>query len=284
MARTLRRPRYYGIRYYLRSLRRFLTRWSGPLAPIIQLPGLVLPWLMPLEIGFRYGASALALVGFGTALIWRSLTAKYVTELDIIAAGHDGESRVAATLAQLPKEWIILNDLALRIEGPIFQMDHLIISPSALWVLETKTQRGEITRAHEKGAWLVRRRGHTRAIVNPVEQNKSQVSACERLLHNLFSGLPCKGAVVVEGNGKFKLNWPILAPEELNNWLIRENNRLPVRLDRRQAARLAWHILTFQVKGKADWMHGDQQILLFLVLVALPFSLWLGGLLFAWLA
>jgi hypothetical protein len=59
------------------------------------------------------------------------------------ARGAAGERATAVLLARLaPRRWTVLHDLA--VPGSRANIDHLVIGPTGLWVVDTKTLRGHI--------------------------------------------------------------------------------------------------------------------------------------------
>lgn len=96
--------------------------------------------------------SGLAVLSAIGAYIWGRRAVQVAREMDILAAGRHGEGKVARLLAGLPRDWVVLNDLALRAGGPIVQIDHVAIAPSGVFVLETKAQKGQIVSAPRREA------------------------------------------------------------------------------------------------------------------------------------
>jgi hypothetical protein len=59
------------------------------------------------------------------------------------ARGAAGEQATAALLARLaPSRWTVLHDLA--VPGSRANIDHLVIGPTGLWVVDTKALRGRV--------------------------------------------------------------------------------------------------------------------------------------------
>ena len=58
--------------------------------------------------------------------------------------GKAGEKRVARKLDWLPKEYIILNDIMLPTQYGTTQIDHIVVSPYGIFVIETKNYKGWI--------------------------------------------------------------------------------------------------------------------------------------------
>lgn len=269
MAKTYHKHRYHGAKLLERKVLRQLVSVSQPLAFVLAAAYLLLPWLRQLE-PMRPVLLAVAVLSVPAAFVWRARAIKLATAMDIMAAGHDGEGEVARLLAKLPREWAVLNNLALRAGGPIVQIDHLVISPAGVFVLETKAQKGKII-PNAAGKWQVERRGQIRSIVNPVEQNRAQVKACQFLLDRLKPGLACKGLVVMT-ESMAQADWPIVAASDLSQRLLAASSGSKG-ASKKEIRDLAKGLMSFQVEGKARWQEKNQYFLTFSLTVLLPLLL-----------
>jgi hypothetical protein len=277
LAKVYRKHRYHGLKYMFSQFNRSLISLSRPLGIILTISYLLIPWFLQIGDYARNILLAIGLISGGGAYWWHRNAGKLRGTMDIIAAGHDGEGTVAKLLAKLPRNWAVLNDLALRAGGPIVQIDHIVISPGGIRVIETKAQKGQIVSSPEAGQWKVKRRGEVRTIVNPVEQNQAQVEACRLLLGKMEVTVPCEGLVVMTESSA-KTNWPIVMAPEVNTTLLLEASQNPVRMNARQMRSLAKSLLKFQVTGKAPWQKGSQHLRLFALTILLPLAAYLVAL------
>lgn len=272
MAKVYRRHRYYGIKLFMRQLGRQLLKVSGPLVWLFMAVYLILPIFLPLEKPGKLILAGIGILSLPCAYMWNKAYVKFGSSMDIIAAGHDGEGQVAKVLAKLPRGWAILNNLALRVGGPIVQIDHLVISPAGVYVLETKAQKGRIIASPKTGKWQVNRRGEIRAIANPVEQNQAQVEACKYLLKEVGMNVPCRGLIVMtEANARSA--WTIVQAKELQQYLTAQNTETVINPG--QIRRLAKSLLSFQVSGKASWQKGHEPLWFFALTVMVPFLVYM---------
>ena len=67
--------------------------------------------------------------------------------------GKEGEERIGRLLSQLPKEYIVLDDLVLKTERGTSQIDHVIISTYGVFAIETKNYRGDIYGDDKRNDW-----------------------------------------------------------------------------------------------------------------------------------
>jgi hypothetical protein len=95
--------------------------------------------------------------------------------------GELGEYKINIQLDQLPKDCKYLNDLLIpnsKSRTGYSQIDHLVISPYGLFVIETKNYSGEIKGKRDDKNWLVNNRF---TMFNPLRQNYGHVKAIESI-------------------------------------------------------------------------------------------------------
>ena len=111
------------------------------------------------------------------------------------SVGERGEHAVAWRLGRLRRDqYFVINDLMIeKKNGHTTQIDHVVISPFGIFVIETKNFSGYIYGSENAYQWLKRWKGYARGGVyreselsfdNPVLQNGSHVQALYELLHN----------------------------------------------------------------------------------------------------
>jgi hypothetical protein len=101
--------------------------------------------------------------------------------------GAAGEEATARLLARLPvRRWVVRHDL--RIPGSRANLDHLVIGPSGVWVVDTKTTRAEV-----RARWGTVRFGGRRLDPDPTRWEAEMVA--DRL------GVPVRALIAVHGRG-----------------------------------------------------------------------------------
>ncbi|WNS41524.1 nuclease-related domain-containing protein [Paenibacillus sp. MMS20-IR301] len=96
--------------------------------------------------------------------------------------GELGEHKINIQLDQLPKECKSLSDLMLpnpKSRTGYAQIDHIVISPYCLFVIETKNYIGEIKGGRADQQWSVSNRYK---MYNPLKQNYGHIKAIESLI------------------------------------------------------------------------------------------------------
>mgnify|MGYP003592915947 FL=1 len=145
---------------------------------------------------FVVWGSALAIVLWGTAafaLHGRAGSAVVAAFVLVLAAGYEvhlreiaresrfieggrrGEQKMAELLAErLADDHVILNDLELRVAHERAQIDHLVIAPSGIYVIESKFWTGTFSGDVHDAHWTQTKSNGT------VRHMKSPVQQCER--------------------------------------------------------------------------------------------------------
>ncbi|MDE6871298.1 MAG: NERD domain-containing protein [Bacteroidales bacterium] len=108
--------------------------------------------------------------------------------------GKAGERHVARKLSWLPKEYIVLNDIMLKTRYGTTQIDHVIVSPYGIFVIETKNYKGWIFGHENSEEWKQSLLGKKRMwgwssekhqFRNPIRQNQAHTRAIKRLLSEI---------------------------------------------------------------------------------------------------
>lgn len=95
--------------------------------------------------------------------------------------GKYGERKISLILMSLPSEYYIFNDIYIQVNGKSVQIDHVIISPYGIFVIETKNYTGWIFGSDHSEFWTKNMYGNKYQFQNPLKQNYSHVKALESL-------------------------------------------------------------------------------------------------------
>jgi hypothetical protein len=132
--------------------------------------------------GLRVAATAAGIACLGTA--WRARPRR---DPDRWLRGAAGEIATARALDRLPaRRWVVLHDRA--VPGSRANLDHLVIGPSGVWVVDTKT-----TRATVRAGWRTVRFGERR--LDPAAILWESKIVADRL------GVPVRPLIAVHGRG-----------------------------------------------------------------------------------
>lgn len=134
--------------------------------------------------------------------------------------GDIGELSISLRLKRLnKKEYIILNDVLLKIGESSTQIDHIVISKSGLHVIETKNLKGWIHGHENSEYWKQTIFYQKYRFKNPVKQNYIHVQILKKILSN-YPGIKYHPIIVFTGTAVLKnvTNW---SPVVYSNRLIR---------------------------------------------------------------
>lgn len=133
--------------------------------------------------GMIWAGGAMAFLAFGHYY----KTQENRKEEQHIEAGLKGEEEVARQLADhLDNSYYIYNDLSVRSGFRSAQMDHLVVSPKGIFLIETKNWSGRIVGREDEKTWMQYRNsgGPGRPLSNPVMQNQRHVNVLEAVLRS----------------------------------------------------------------------------------------------------
>lgn len=165
--------------------------------------------------------------------------------------GAYGEHQVSRKLRRLKKsKYIVLNDILLEYGNGTTQIDHIVISKSGIFVIETKNYKGWI-HGHEKSEyWSQTLYKYKNKFRNPIKQNWVHVYALKSVLSKLYSHkfFPI---IVFTGSGKLKnitSNLPVIYTKQLLK-TIRKNSK-ELNLSESEMKAIADKILHFNITGR----------------------------------
>ena len=104
-----------------------------------------------------------------------------------IKKGEEGERKVASILESSNSFHRLINNLVLLGEnGVSHQIDHILINPNGIFVIETKNYYGEITGREDDSFWtrsyFVKRQKKSVKFHNPLKQNQSHIRIIKRII------------------------------------------------------------------------------------------------------
>jgi len=133
--------------------------------------------------------------------------------------GREGEEKVSrALLKGLPREFWLADDLTINLGGfprpRTSQMDHMVMGPGGIWIIETKAYTGHLEGTLKDSKW---KRGKDQ-LTNPVVQNQWHVKALGEFLRKKgFDSIPVNSLVVMTRDVKLSVpGWDrevVIGPE-----------------------------------------------------------------------
>ena len=130
--------------------------------------------------------------------------------------GKFGEIRVARKLDWLSKEYITLNDILLPTHYGTTQIDHIVVSPYGIFVIETKNYKGWIFGHENSEEWkqslfgkkmFWTRSSEQYKLRNPIRQNAAHARAVKAILKEV-GDFPIIPIVVFSDSAELKIITP----------------------------------------------------------------------------
>lgn len=119
--------------------------------------------------------------------------------------GKIAEKMVHHKLMQLPEEYHVIDDVLFMSNGRSTQIDHIVVSPYAIFVIETKGYKGWILGGENSKYWtqIIYKRKST--FYNPIHQNDGHIRFLKFLLKDL-GNIPFVPIVVFNNEAELKVN------------------------------------------------------------------------------
>lgn len=172
--------------------------------------------------------------------IWIALLALVVLLKIKLSAwkGKYSENLVTGEISELSSEYTVFNDLLFESNGRSTQIDHVVVSPYGVFVIETKGYKGWIFGGENSEYWTQTIYKSKHQFYNPIKQNEGHVRFLRYLLKNAVE-IPFVPIVVFNNAAELKVNvannivinrrylkesilqykTPVLK-EELVNWIV----------------------------------------------------------------
>jgi len=100
----------------------------------------------------------------------------------ILGKGKVGEMAVARKLNKLPEGYAKLHNVIIPNGKTTSQIDHIVVSPYGIFVIETKNYQGLIYGGENAEYWTQNIYGHKKQFYNPIQQNQRHIKALQHLL------------------------------------------------------------------------------------------------------
>lgn len=154
--------------------------------------------------------------------------------------GREGETRVSSRIQRVfnTENHVALNDLTLPVHNGTAQIDHVLISPSGVFVIETKNMSGWIFGSKDQARWTQTLRRRKFQFQNPLRQNYRHVKTVQEVLG--LKANQVHNVVVFAGNAVPKTEMPenvLWGTRALNSYLAQQREVVFGREDVQRMAR-----------------------------------------------
>lgn len=115
--------------------------------------------------------------------------------------GQMGEAIVQDILSRLGNEYINLHDIMIQgSSGRTSQIDHIVLSPYGIFVLETKAYNSYVKGYEDAKNWIqFLKNGQRHEFYNPIKQNEGHIKALRTVLNDTTDSRPFVSIVVFVG-------------------------------------------------------------------------------------
>ncbi len=133
-----------------------------------------------------------------------------------ITRGQQGEKKVKDLLSKSKEYHKVINDITFVVgkNEMSHQIDHILIHPHGVFVIETKNYYGEIISDTHDSFWLKIVNGRQEKISNPLKQNKSHAVVVYKLLKGKYEVIPV--VVFVKNNAPYMDDENVINMEDLS--------------------------------------------------------------------
>lgn len=115
--------------------------------------------------------------------------------------GLSGEIKVARQVArELGDQWVLINDITIKVAGGKTQIDHLLFGPPGIFCLETKNWH--TASCNEQGDWFRFDRGMWVPQKSPEIQTRAKVGALAQMFRQANLAYELQGIIVFANSGK----------------------------------------------------------------------------------
>ena len=119
--------------------------------------------------------------------------------------GKYSENLVTGEISELSSEYMVFNDLLFESNGRSTQIDHVVVSPYGVFVIETKGYKGWIFGSEDSEYWTQTIYKSKHQFYNPIKQNEGHVRFLRYLLKNAIE-IPFVPIVVFNNAAELKVN------------------------------------------------------------------------------
>ncbi|MCF1457093.1 MAG: NERD domain-containing protein [Shewanella sp.] len=126
--------------------------------------------------------------------------------------GKLGEGLVGRQLEGLGDEYQVFHDITLPFDEGTTQIDHVVVSPYGIFVVETKNYKGWIYGSAKQKQWTQKIYRHSSKFQNPLHQNYKHIKALQ--YHLNVPEAKFQSVIVFVGSCQFKT----AMPAEVTDW------------------------------------------------------------------
>lgn len=149
----------------------------------------------------------ITMLGFGAGIVLYQLAKR---NYGACIVGAAGEKKVATFLKkELSAEWLLLNDVEIKSNNKTAQIDHVLVGPYGIVLIETKNVKGKISLTDDKQFWCQNKKYNTKRFYSPTLQARGHEAAVKSIvsLFNLNQFIPIR-SIALFCDDQIELNLP----------------------------------------------------------------------------
>lgn len=136
--------------------------------------------------------TSITMLGFGAGIVLYHLAQR---KYGAYIVGAAGEKKVAAFLKkELSAEWLLLNDVEIKSNNKTAQIDHVLVGPYGIVLIETKNLKGRISLTDDRQFWRQDKKYNAKRFYSPTLQARGHEAAIKSIvsLFNLNQFIPIR--------------------------------------------------------------------------------------------
>jgi hypothetical protein len=126
--------------------------------------------------------------------------------------GELGEYKINLQLGELSKQFKYIDDIVIRTDKGLTQIDHVLITPVGLFVIETKNYTGKIYGKPKYKNWIQYINGSKESFYNPIRQNAGHIQALKKLL-KLFKNIEYHSIISFTRRCELRIDLELRTPQ-----------------------------------------------------------------------
>ncbi|WP_339063485.1 nuclease-related domain-containing protein [Tepidibacillus marianensis] len=146
---------------------------------------------------------------------------------DYYSREFGGEKSISKA-KKLPDDYLILNDVTVKVNDKEVQIDHILVSPYGVWCVETKSHLGRIYGKEQDKNWTQKKKSdggkiYTKSFYNPVTQNAVHSRRVEDFLKQKIGlNVPVKSVIVFTSADQLNVHTttPVVTPKKLISTIL----------------------------------------------------------------
>jgi len=159
------------------------------------------------------------LVGIIIIIVWVIILVS-IAPKDPSQIGAEGENEVSELLKRLPSDYREISDVIIPTKYGTTQIDHVVVSPYGIFVIETKNYSGWIFGSNNSKKWKQTFKTESHYFYNPIKQNWAHIYALSELLNLYIKSFKPVVVFSDEATLNVESTTPVINMRELKSYIL----------------------------------------------------------------